>query len=48
LYDIDYEAQAAARELGINLKRTEMLNSSPDFVSGLAELVLAAPRSPVR
>jgi ferrochelatase len=48
LYDIDYEAQAAARELGINLKRTEMLNSSPDFVSGLAALVLAAPRSPVR
>ncbi|GAC1474270.1 MAG: ferrochelatase [Chloroflexota bacterium] len=39
LYDIDYEAQAAARERGITLKRTEMLNASPDFIDGLAELV---------
>jgi ferrochelatase len=39
LYDIDYEAQAAARERGIRLKRTESLNASPDFVAGLADLV---------
>ena len=39
LYDIDYEAQKAARERGVTLKRTEMLNASPDFVEGLAELV---------
>jgi ferrochelatase len=39
LYDIDYEAQAAARERGITLRRTESLNASPDFVRGLAELV---------
>jgi ferrochelatase len=39
LYDIDYEAQQAARERGLTLKRTEMLNASPDFVNGLAELV---------
>jgi ferrochelatase len=39
LYDIDYEAQAAARERGITLKRTESLNAGPDFVQGLAELV---------
>ena len=39
LYDIDYEAQAAAREAGITLRRTEMLNASPDFVEGLVALV---------
>ncbi len=38
-YDIDYEAQQAAAEHGIVLKRTESLNASPDFVEGLAELV---------
>lgn len=39
LYDIDYEAQARARERGITLKRTEMLNASSDFLDGLADLV---------
>jgi ferrochelatase len=39
LYDIDYEAQNAARERRIALRRTEMLNASPDFVAGLAELI---------
>src|SRR5579872_5147783 len=39
LYDIDHEAQAAARERGITLKRTDSLNADPDFVEGLAELV---------
>jgi len=39
LYDIDYEAQEAAREEGIMLRRTEMLNASPDFVEGLVALV---------
>ena len=39
LYDIDQEAQEAARERGITLKRTAMLNASPDFVEGLAALV---------
>lgn len=41
LYDIDVEAQQAAAERGIHLKRTEMLNASPDFVEGLAQLVQA-------
>jgi ferrochelatase len=41
LYDIDHEAQAAARQRGITLKRIESLNASPDFVEGLADLVLA-------
>lgn len=39
LYDIDYEAQEAARAEGITLRRTEMLNASPDFVEGLVALV---------
>ena len=39
LYDIDYEAQEAARDEGITLRRTEMLNASPDFVEGLVALV---------
>ncbi len=39
LYDIDYEAQQAAREHGVTLKRTEMLNAAPDFIDGLAELI---------
>ena len=39
LYDIDYEAQLAARDEGITLRRTAMLNASPDFVDGLAALV---------
>jgi ferrochelatase len=39
LYDIDHEAQQAAREHGITLKRTESLNANDDFIEGLAELV---------
>jgi ferrochelatase len=39
LYDIDYEAQQAARERGVTLLRTESLNASTDFVEGLADLV---------
>jgi protoporphyrin/coproporphyrin ferrochelatase len=38
-YDIDVEAQQAASERCITLKRIEMLNSSSDFVAGLADLV---------
>jgi protoporphyrin/coproporphyrin ferrochelatase len=38
-YDIDFEAQRAASDRGVTLKRIEMLNSSPDFVAGLADLV---------
>ena len=40
LYDIDQEAQAAARQRGLTLKRIDSLNASPDFVEGLADLVL--------
>lgn len=38
-YDIDYEAQNAARERGVTLKRIESLNASPDFIEALATLV---------
>ncbi len=47
LYDIDYEAQAAARERGVTLRRTESLNASPDFVCGLAALVCERSGEPV-
>lgn len=39
LYDIDFEAQERARERGITLRRTEMLNAATDFLDGLADLV---------
>jgi ferrochelatase len=39
LYDIDHEAQQAARERGITLKRTDSLNAAPDFIDALAQLV---------
>jgi ferrochelatase len=40
LYDIDHEARAVAREHGVTLRRIDSLNASPDFVEGLADLVL--------
>ena len=45
LYDIDIEAQAKARELGLTLRRTESLNIDPEFLEGLAEEVLQATAS---
>jgi protoporphyrin/coproporphyrin ferrochelatase len=42
LYDIDVQAQAAARKLGIEIARTESLNTSPTFIRALADLVLRA------
>ena len=40
LFDIDVEAQELATQLGLNLRRTEMLNTSPLFIEALADLVL--------
>jgi len=40
LYDIDVEAKEFARTHGLNLKRTESLNTSPTFISALADIVL--------
>ena len=42
LYDIDIEAQAAAREVGIRLERARSMNDDPTFVAGLADVALAA------
>jgi ferrochelatase len=39
LFDIDVQAAEVAREAGIQLRRTESLNTSPTFVSMLAALV---------
>ena len=39
LYDLDVEAQAFAREHGIELRRTEMFNDRPEFIEALAEVV---------
>ncbi len=39
LYDIDVEAQEVARKHGLNLKRTQSLNTSPTFISALADIV---------
>ncbi len=41
-FDIDTEAQAKARELGLELERIEMPNDDPRFVRVLAEIVRGA------
>jgi len=41
LFDIDVQAQAAARAEGVTLRRTESLNTSPAFIRALADLVRA-------
>jgi ferrochelatase len=40
LYDIDIEAQAVAREVGIHLERARSMNDDPTFIAGLADIVL--------
>jgi protoporphyrin/coproporphyrin ferrochelatase len=39
LFDVDVQAQAAARARGIALRRTESLNTSPAFIRALAGVV---------
>ncbi len=39
LYDLDIEAQALARKLGLHLERTEMLNTEPLYMETLADVV---------
>lgn len=39
LYDIDVEAQLFASAHGLNLKRTQSLNTNPTFIAALADLV---------
>ena len=42
LFDIDVQAAAAAREVGVELRRTQSLNTSPTFIRALAALVQSA------
>jgi ferrochelatase len=42
LFDIDVQAAAAARDVGITLRRTQSLNTSPTFIRALAALVARA------
>jgi protoporphyrin/coproporphyrin ferrochelatase len=39
LYDIDIVYQNLARSLGIHLERIEMLNTAPEMIEGLAQLI---------
>jgi protoporphyrin/coproporphyrin ferrochelatase len=39
LFDIDVQARAVAEECGVELRRPESLNTSPDFIALLQELV---------
>ena len=41
LYDIDIEAQAIARELGIHLERARSMNDDPTFIGALADVAAA-------
>ena len=41
MFDIDIEAQGVAHEVGLNLVRTASLNAAEDFISLLADVVLA-------
>ena len=42
LFDVDIEAQGVAREIDLNLVRTASLNADPEFVTILADVVIAA------
>lgn len=44
LYEIDMLYREQAKSLGMRLERTESLNTRPDFVTGLKELVVEACR----
>jgi ferrochelatase len=44
-YDIDYEAQNKARELGLTLHRTAMPNATPAFIRTLRAVVQEAPQA---
>lgn len=45
LFDIDIEAQTAAREHGVRLERPPALNTDPVFMKQLAELIAAKAKS---
>jgi ferrochelatase len=41
LYDIDIVYQNLAKSLGVHLERIEMLNTTPEMITGLADLIRA-------
>jgi protoporphyrin/coproporphyrin ferrochelatase len=41
LYDLDIEAQALAKQLGLHLERTESLNTDPLYMEALSEVIQA-------
>ena len=41
LFDIDRQAKTAAQELGMELVRSESLNTSPRFIAAVAEIIRA-------
>ncbi len=45
LYDIDIEARAVAREVGIRLERARSMNDDQTFIAGLADVAQAATAS---
>ena len=45
LYEIDMLYKDMAQKLGINLRRTESLNTSPKFIEALRDIVKAAARN---
>ena len=45
LYDIDHEAAARARALGMELRRTRMPNATPELIAVLDAIVAGADRS---
>ncbi|HEX7472656.1 MAG TPA: ferrochelatase, partial [Candidatus Limnocylindrales bacterium] len=47
LYDIDIEAQAVARSVGVHIERARSLNTDPVFIAGLADIAGAALATPV-
>jgi ferrochelatase len=46
LYDIDIEAQAVARSVGVRLERARSMNDDPIFIAALADVAAAALASP--
>ncbi|MCS7234386.1 MAG: ferrochelatase [Armatimonadota bacterium] len=44
LYDLDVEAAELAAELGLVFRRTDSLNTDPEFLEGLGQEVVAAAR----
>jgi protoporphyrin/coproporphyrin ferrochelatase len=42
LYDIDIEAQAVAREVGMRIERARSLNTDPVFIAGIADITQEA------